>query len=113
MSCRPRMHLQVLSGELVDLEIRHQGEAMVFIPVLAFLSDWFQYKETLMELTWEHEPDQGDTVIYASRSVIFESQSVNIETEGEQLDCRFDEAQRFVRCSSPVAGRKRVRITTD
>lgn len=109
-SCAPRANLQQLSGELVDIHIQHKGEAQFFFTLLPFLSDWFQFRETKIDLTWDHVPEQGMTRIFAGRDVIFAGEQVNIVTEGEGLVCQYDNKERYITCQSPVAGVKRVVI---
>ncbi len=109
-SCAPRANLQQLSGELIDIAIHHKGEAKFFIPMLPFLSDWFQFKDTVIDIRWQHVPQQGGTKIYASRSIIFADTDVEILTEGDDLDCHFDQQEKYVHCDSSTAGEKRVLI---
>lgn len=110
-SCYPRANLQVLSGELLDIDIHHAGEAKLFIPLLPFLSKTFKYHDTVVDIAWEHNPAQGQTKIFAAKAQFFEN-GVNIETEGADLECQYDEAERYVLCESDVGGPKRVVISS-
>ena len=109
-SCAPRASLQRLSGELISIDIHHQGEAKLFFPLVPRLSDWWRYTDTVVDIRWQHHPEQGATRIYAARQRLFGGAPVRIETEGDGLDCSYDSDQRYVNCSSATAGEKRVRI---
>lgn len=108
LSCAPRASLQVLSGELIDIDIQHQGEAKFFVPLIPSLSDRHQYADTRIELRWQHDPAQGSTKIFASRETVFKHAEVQIEAEGDGLNCRYDDEQRYILCSSDKAGEKHV-----
>lgn len=110
-SCAPRASLQRLPGELIKLSIQHKNEARFFIPLLPFLSDWFRYPDTRIELRWEHRPEQGRARIFASRDVIFDGSNVQIVTAGDALSCDYDADQRYIECESPTPGPKQVIIS--
>lgn len=110
LSCAPRAHIQRLTGKLVRSNIHHRGEAKLFIPLLPTLSDVYQYPDTLIDVTWDHQPVQGTTRIFAGKSVLFDDREVAIATEGSELTCEFDQEQRFVECVSATPGIKQVRI---
>lgn len=110
LSCAPRASLQVLSGELVSIDIQHAGEAKFFIPLLPYLSDSYQYEETRVELRWQHDPAKGSTRIFASRAKVFNGAEVRISTEGEDVQCGYDTDERYVICQSAIAGEKQVII---
>lgn len=104
ITCTPRASLQVLSGELVDIDIHHRGESKFFLPWFPSLSDRYQYDKTRVELRWIHVPAQGKTRIFASRETVFGGAAVKIITEGEGLDCRYDQAERYIECQSEKSG---------
>ncbi len=108
MTCAPRASLQVLSGELIEIDIHHRGEAKFFFPWFPSLSDRYQYEDTRVELRWDHVPSQGKTRVFASRAKVFDGAPVRIVAEGEGLDCRYDEAERYIDCQSNLAGKKRL-----
>ncbi|MDX1696423.1 MAG: hypothetical protein R3208_21840, partial [Ketobacteraceae bacterium] len=89
-----------------------RGEAKFFVPVLPFLSDWFQYRDTRVDLSWDHDPTRGVTRIFAGREVVFEGEPVDIITEGDELNCQYEQSERYVICSSPLPGKKRVQIVS-
>ena len=109
-SCAPRAYIQRLTGDLVSSTIYHRGEAKFFVPLLPQLSARYQYGHTRIDVTWEHHPEQGNTRLFASRTTLFQDQTVVIETEGEALHCAYDQEERFVECASPAPGLKRVTI---
>ncbi len=111
LTCYPRANVQVLSGDLVRLNIHHTGEAKFFVPVLPFLSNWFKYNDTLIDLKWNHVPSQGATKIFASKAVIFAEKPVTIDTHHTDLTCEWDSSECYLLCSAPTAGEKWVTIS--
>lgn len=109
-SCAPRASLQQLSGDLISLDIHHKGESKFFIPLFPALSDKNQYTETRVDLRWQHVPSQGETRVFASRHMIFDGAQVSIETQGDDLQCQYDQQERYVICSSNNAGEKHLVI---
>lgn len=109
-SCAPRASLQRLTGRLIHNNIQHRDEARLFIPLLPQLSRLYRYSETQVDLAWEHDPSQGKTRIFAAQALLFSGENVTIDAQGEQLQCAYDDDQRYVECESPVAGVKRVII---
>ena len=112
-SCAPRANVQVLSGELLSLQIHHRHEAKFFVPLLPQLSELYQYQDTLVDLRWRHDPEQGVTRIFASRHVIFDDSPVTIHAEGDDLSCAYDADERYVECRSDTPGVKQVTIQGD
>lgn len=110
-SCAPRASLQQLSGDLISIDIHRKGEAKLFIPLVPRLSDRLQYSDTRVDIRWQHQPEQGATRIFAARQRVFGGGTVTIETEGDDLHCRYDEDERYVQCTSAIAGEKRVVIS--
>jgi hypothetical protein len=110
-SCRPRANVQVLTGDLYFNNIVHRGETSNFNPLLPMLSKYNQYERTKIDLSWEHVPAQGETKIFASREVIFEGNDIDINTHGSDLWCEYDMDEKYILCSSPTPGKKRVTIT--
>lgn len=109
-SCAPRASLQRLSGELVSLDLHHKGEAKFFIPLIPSLSDRYQYPETRIDLRWQHVPAQGGTRVFASREKLFANAQVRIDTEGEDLHCGYDAAERYITCDSATPGEKHLTV---
>jgi hypothetical protein len=111
-SCAPRASVQRVAGEPLSVEIHHRGESRFFIPLLPGLSDRNRYTDTLVDFRWKHEPSAGMTRIFADRAIIFGGQVVRISTEGE-VQCRWDAQERYVECTSPTGGEKRVILSAD
>ncbi len=112
-ACRQRAYVQVLSGVERALSIQHRGEARYYAPWLTWLTGLFRFDATRIELSWDHDPDLGETRIFANRALLFEGAKVQIESAGKGLHCAYDAAERFVLCASPHAGTMRVSIAPD
>jgi endoglycosylceramidase len=108
--CRPRMFVPVLSGEMKHLQMKHKGESMTYIPLLTGITGHFRSEETSMMLVWEHDPEQGETKIFANKKLLFPSGEVLLLTEGEGLYCSYDDRQYYVVCRSDQKGLKRVTL---
>jgi endoglycosylceramidase len=61
-----------------------------------------------VELAWTHVPSAGSTELFLPAEAIFGSRAFSIVTGGDQLTCVA--GTDLVRCSSPVAGPKTVRV---
>lgn len=66
-----------------------------------------------IEVSWEHVPRLGETVIFAP-AALFSGGSAGrkpvVTTEGSGLSCRYDRESLRLQCQSATAGRKRVVI---
>jgi hypothetical protein len=67
-------------------------------------------RTNLLEIEWEHDPKTGETEIFMPSEAFFGSPGTAIEATGEGLACKTIPAPEgsLVKCSSGVAGEKRV-----
>lgn len=92
---RPRPYPQRIAGPPIALEVR---EATAITPYA-------------VEVSWDHVPGVGDTVIYAPAALFsggVAGRSPVVTVEGSGLACRYDRESLRLTCQSATAGRKRV-----
>lgn len=94
---RPRPYPQRLAGQPVAVGVR-EGSPLTPYSI---------------EVSWEHVPRLGETVIFAP-AALFSGGSAGrkpvVTTEGSGLSCRYDRESLRLQCQSATAGRKRVVI---
>jgi endoglycosylceramidase len=62
-----------------------------------------------IDLYWQHDPATGSTELYVPAQAVFGQPTFTVTAYGEQISC--SAGSDLVRCSSPLAGPKRVQIT--
>ena len=68
----------------------------------------FTAGEDSVELEWRHAPAAGETRLFAPVAALFQGQ-LSIQSSGE-LQCAYEDGQRYLRCNAPRPGIQRVRL---
>ncbi|MCA9770835.1 MAG: hypothetical protein KC466_00410, partial [Myxococcales bacterium] len=91
---RVRPFPRAVAGEPTAIRVTYQG----------FL------KANSIEVEWMHDPALGETEIFAPKDALFPDGMTFTQTEGDDLACAYDAEERFIHCTSSVAGPKRFKI---
>ncbi len=86
----PRAYAPRIAGAPVSLVVHEDGAS------------------STIDLTWDHDPKAGETVLFVPDVELFGAHAVDIDAVGTALACAF--AARHVTCTAPAAGRMRVTV---
>jgi endoglycosylceramidase len=71
----------------------------------------FSAEASLVEASWLHEPNLGETRVFVPSSAWFGTSNPSIDVTGVDLDCRFKGDSQEVMCSGIEAGMARLQIS--
>ena len=63
-----------------------------------------------IDILWYHEAAKGATKLFAPRSVLFGSGEYVLERSSLDLDCSYDDEERYLRCTAVSDGCKRIKL---